>query len=161
MSKDRPSRLELITRIIRERRIRNQDELLKELGAHGVAITQATLSRDLKLLKVGKRSDESGGYAYVLPEGNGHDAPERYVQDIQRGFLSLAMSGNLMVMRTLSGHADSVALALDSLELEAILGTVAGDDTVIIVLDESMSRAQVLQSIDGRIPGLGVTAGSS
>ena len=97
-------------------------------------MTQATLSRDLKRLGIGKAPSNDGGYTYILSEGEvkpGSDAT--YIQDFTRGFLSIEFSGNLGLMRTLPGHASSVASALDNLRIREVLGTIAGDDTVLIV----------------------------
>jgi len=120
-----------------------------------IAVTQATLSRDLKVLKVGKVSEGSSGYYYTLPSDEERRESERsYIQDFLRGYVSLDFSGNLGVVRTLAGHAGSVALALDCLNMEEILGTVAGDDTVLIVLREGVTHKAILKELREKIPDL-------
>ena len=137
MVKERTQRLRAIKRIIKEHRIDSQETLLEHLHREGFVVTQATLSRDLKLLKVSKVSQGAEGYFYTLPtEEQRREAERNYISDFLRGYVSMDFSGNLCVIRTLSGHADSVAIALDSLGLEDVIGTIAGDDTVLVVLRE-------------------------
>lgn len=137
MVKERTQRLRAIKRIIKEHRIDSQETLLEHLHGEGFVVTQATLSRDLKLLKVSKVSQGADGYFYTLPtEEQRREAERNYISDFLRGYVSMDFSANLCVIRTLSGHADSVAIALDSLGLEDVIGTIAGDDTVLVVLRE-------------------------
>lgn len=153
--KERKLRLKAIKKIIRDNRIRSQEGLLGYLQQEGYSVTQATLSRDLKLLKVGKISEGTNGYYYTLPgEDEQRESERNYVQDFQRGYVSLDFSGNLAVVRTLTGHADSVAIALDNLGLDDILGTVAGDDTVIAVLREGIDGKALVARLRLKIPDL-------
>ena len=135
----RENRFRAIRKIITEYRVSSQDQLLHRLEAEGVKITQATLSRDLKVLKVGKVPDEAGEYYYVLTENDGN-LPQGYIDDFKRGYLSLTFSQNLGVIKTLQGHADTVAIALDRLDLPEVLGTIAGDDTILVILKENENR---------------------
>lgn len=153
--KDRTSRLRAIKQIIRNNRVSSQELLLQLLEKDGYLVTQATLSRDLKLLKVGKISEGAEGYIYSLPgEEERRESEQNYLADFQRGYVGVEFSMNLGVVRTLAGHADSVALALDNLGLEEIAGTIAGDDTVLVVLREGFSSAQLLAQLRKRIPDL-------
>ncbi|MCL2294808.1 MAG: ArgR family transcriptional regulator [Spirochaetes bacterium] len=148
-------RLKIIKKLIKENKIDSQEKLLEMLEADNVTITQATLSRDLKLLKVSKVSDGSKGYYYSLLEEELQKVSEdKYIMDINRGFLSVSFSGNIGIIRTFSGHANAVALALDSLEIDEILGTVAGDDTVLIVLQDKISSSDFLKKLRERFPAL-------
>jgi transcriptional regulator of arginine metabolism len=131
--KSRDERLKAVAKTIANHAVSSQDELLGLLTAQGHEITQATLSRDLKVLRVGKVSSPSGGYVYALPEESNRNRDE-LVHDFQRGYLSMEHSDNLVVLKTLPGHAQATAWALDNLEVPAILGTVAGDDTILIIL---------------------------
>jgi len=152
----RGNRLKAIRTIISASRISSQDQLLHKLEEEGVTVTQATLSRDLKVLKVGKVPDDRGGYYYVLSETEG-ESLRGYVEDFKRGYLSLSFSGNLGVIKTLTGHADTVAIALDRLELPEILGTIAGDDTILIILKEDENRDTLisrLQNLMGALESL-------
>ncbi len=153
--KERQVRLKAIKRIIKNTRIASQETLLGFLLQEGFSVTQATLSRDLKLLKVGKISEGAGGYYYTLPgEEDRRESERSYIQDFQRGYVSLEFSGTMGVVRTLTGHANSVALALDNLAMEEILGTIAGDDTVLIVLREGVKGEDIIGKLREKIPDL-------
>ncbi len=153
--KERQQRLQLIKRILKEQRITSQEQLLGFLQREGFNVTQATLSRDLKLLKVGKVSAGAEGYAYTLPSEEERRESERsYVEDFQRGYVSFALSGSVAVVRTLTGHADSVAIALDNLGVSEVLGTVAGNDTVLAVVREGTTKGALLSALRGKIEDL-------
>lgn len=153
--KERQIRLAAIKRIIRDNRIRSQERLLKFLEQEGFSVTQATLSRDLKLLKVGKISEGAEGYFYTIPsEEERRESEQSYIQDVRRGYVSVEVSANVAVVRTLTGHADSVGFALDNLNIAEILGTVAGNDTVIAVLKEGTSKADLLAKLQEKVPEL-------
>ncbi len=153
--KDRSLRLKAIRKIIKANRIKSQENLLNRLQDEGFSVTQATLSRDLKLLKVGKISEGMSGYYYTMPSEEEQRETERnYVQDFVRGYVSIEFSDNVGVIRTLTGHADSVAISLDSLGLDEVLGTVAGDDTVLVVLRPGVTGEQLLDQLRTRFPDL-------
>ncbi len=147
------ARLEVIRMIISRGEVGQQDELQHELEKAGYAAAQATLSRDLKLLRVSKVQDERGRYIYVLPEDKGY----RRVSDThvtqealhRLGTVDVRFSGNLAVLKTPPGHASHVAYDIDQARLAQVLGTVAGDDTVLVVLEEGTDRAEVLDAIAG------------
>lgn len=150
--KERQQRLQSIKRVLKEHRITSQEQLLGFLQREGFSVTQATLSRDLKLLKVGKVSAGAEGYAYTLPSEEERRESERsYVDDFQRGYVSFAVSGTVVVVRTLTGHADSVAIALDNLGIPEILGTVAGNDTVLAVVREGTTKDTLLSALRAKV----------
>ena len=151
--RERQKRLKTIKRIIREQRIDNQESLLRHLEKEGFSVTQATLSRDLKLLKVGKQAVGNEGYFYSLPSEELRREQERnFAMDFARGYVSLNFTGAFAVLRTLNGHADSVAIAVDNLNIDAVMGTVAGDDTVFVALREDISREAFLDALRERVP---------
>jgi transcriptional regulator of arginine metabolism len=151
--KERDLRMRSMRKIIETNRIESQDRLQQLLSKEGFNVTQATLSRDLKLLKVGKVSQGVSGYFYTVPsEEDWREGERSYAQDFLRGYVSIDFSGNVGVIRTLTGHAGSVALALDCLGLETILGTVAGDDTIMVVLREGVTSQQFMAELRERIP---------
>lgn len=117
------NRLEVIKRIIQDKEIKTQNSLIVELGKEGFKVTQATISRDIQELKLVK---ESSG-RYVLSE---EDHLKNMLQDLGRG---LDSSRNLIVVQTLPGAAQTVASAIDGVNWEEVIGTVAGDDTILIV----------------------------
>jgi transcriptional regulator of arginine metabolism len=152
---DRTARLNIIKELIGDHRISSQEHLLSILKENEVIVTQATLSRDLKTLKVGKVSDGNKGYFYTLPDQKlNKETTEHFLDDIKRGYISLAFSGNLVVMHTLPGHANTVAFALDRLDIEEITGTIAGDDTILIILSEGINRDFFLKKLLTIIPDL-------
>ena len=154
--KDRAERLRAVRHIIKDHRISSQEVLLEHLKEQGFSVTQATLSRDLKLLKVGKISEGSDGYYYTLPtEEELRESQRNYAHDLRRGFISLEFSGNVGVVRTLTGHADTVGIALDNIGIHEILGTVAGDDTVIVVFREDARPEEVRRQLRHVVPELG------
>ena len=154
--KERLARLKAVGNLIKTYRIESQETLLKFLQKEGFMVTQATLSRDLKVLKVGKVSDGQNGYVYSIPDENERkDTEKTYIHDFLRGYVSIEWSGNIVVIKTYSGHSDTVALAVDSMELELVLGTISGrDNAVIIVLREGVSGMDFLQRLKQIIPEL-------
>ncbi len=154
--KERLARLKAIRKLIKTYRIESQDTLLGHLQKEGFVVTQATLSRDLKLLKVGKISDGHNGYVYSLPGDDDRQETERtYVHDFLRGYVSIDWSLNMVVIRTYSGHSDSVALAVDNLALDDVLGTIAGrDNTVFVCLREGVTGEDFMAQMKEKIPEL-------
>ena len=151
--KQRYNRLSVIKDLIKKNRIDNQDTLLNLLKEEGFSVTQATLSRDLKMLKVGKISDGWSGYYYSLPDNDlVAESEKSYIQDVRRGIVSMEFSGNIGVIKTREGHANSVAVGLEALSLPEILGTLAGDDTIMVILREGMTKEDLQESFKTRIP---------
>lgn len=153
--KERLSRLKSIRKIIKNNRVESQEELLNLLEKDGFEVTQATLSRDLKLLRVGKISDGNSSYVYSMPdEDERQETEEIYVQDFLRGYVSIDFSGNIVVIKTFGGHADSVSNALDAMNFNEILGTVAGENCIFACLKEGVSGEHFLKQLHKRIPNL-------
>ena len=148
-------RLTVIQEIIGKYKIGSQDELLQRLEKKGFSLTQATLSRDLKYLKVGKISDAQNEYVYVLP----HNVTKTTVVD-NNDFMpvanikSIEFSHNQGVIKTAPGFANGVALKIDNLGLYEILGTIAGDDTILIIIREGFTKRDVLNVLVNKIPAL-------
>jgi transcriptional regulator of arginine metabolism len=154
--KDRNLRLKTIKKLIKSNKIKSQDELLKFLQDEGFDVTQATLSRDLKLMKVGKIIDGEGGYVYTIPENDFEKDEQIYVRDFLRGYVSVDFSGNIVVIKTFGGHGNSVANALDAMNIEEILGTVAGENCIFACLKEGVSGAEFIKILRKKIPDLDV-----
>jgi len=135
-----------LKKLIVENYFSSQEEILKALKNAGFEITQATLSRDLKELGVGTYRHDKYGHVYHLPD-------EAFIaindDDVNQLFAikSLKISKNLAVLKTKSGFANSVAAILDQKKIETIIGTVAGDDTILIVIDENVSKEDFLASL--------------
>lgn len=135
--KKKSNRLDAIKMIISSKEVGSQEELLQELNREGFELTQATLSRDLKQLKVAKAASMNGKYVYVLPNNIMYKrSTDQSAGEMLRnnGFISLQFSGNIAVIRTRPGYASSMAYDIDNNEFSEILGTIAGDDTIMLVL---------------------------
>ena len=154
--KERIARLKMVCKLIKNHKIKSQDTLLSFLLKEGFTVTQATLSRDLKVLKVGKISDGQGGYVYFLPGDEERQEKVRtYIHDFLQGYISIDWSGNIVVVKTYSGHSDPVALALDSFGIDEVLGTIAGrDNTVAVFLREGASGEAFMKRMKEIIPEL-------
>ncbi|GAE16331.1 Arginine repressor [Bacteroides pyogenes] len=155
--KKKADRLDAIKMIISSQEIGSQEELLQELNREGFELTQATLSRDLKQLKVAKAASMSGKYVYVLPNDimykrSTEQSPGEMLRS--NGFISLQFSGNIAVIRTRPGYASSMAYDIDSQNFEEILGTIAGDDTIMLVLHEGITHAALRRSLSLVIPNI-------
>lgn len=156
--KRKASRLDAIKLIISSKEVGCQEELLTMLMEEGFELTQATLSRDLKQLKVAKAATMNGKYIYVLPNDIMYkrSSNDRTVQEmmVNTGFVSLQFSGNMAVIKTRPGYASSMAYDIDNQETTDILGTIAGDDTILLILDEKASHESVKQFLSLFIPNL-------
>ncbi|KAA6347652.1 Arginine repressor [termite gut metagenome] len=155
--KKKQSRLDTIKMMISGKEIGNQEELLQELYKEGFDLTQATLSRDLKQLKVAKAANTNGKYVYVLPNDVMYKRPTDRKPDetiVNRGFVSLQFSGNIAVIRTRPGYAGGMAYDIDNSESEDILGTVAGDDTIMLVLREGAKQSIVRKFLSNIISSI-------
>ena len=152
---ERSARLARLRHIIETRQIRSHEVLLSFLSEEGFTVTQATLSRDLKYLKVGKVPDGRGGYIYTFSDSAGRVGSDKsLVEDFRRGFISIEFSGSEGVVKTLPGHASSVAFAIDNLNIREVLGTIAGNDTILLIPRNGVSRNQLIKALQERIPGL-------
>lgn len=151
--KERHSRLKAIRKLIKNHRVESQETLLSYLQKEGYEVTQATLSRDLKMLKVGKVSDGNAGYFYTLPSDEENQESEQiYKRDFLRGYVSIDWSGNIIVIKTFPGHANTVSNALDNLNLEDLLGTVAGDNCLFACIKEGISGEDFVKKLKAKIP---------
>ncbi len=147
--KNRTKRQLAIKQVILSSRISSQDELLRILKDQGFELTQATLSRDLKILKVAKVSDKELGYVYIIPEGVNIESQRENsrINFLADGFRDLQFSGNLAVIRTLPGYANSLAVVIDKAEPYEIIGTIAGDDTILLVMREGITHSDLINSL--------------
>ena len=156
--KIKTSRLEPLKMLISSMELGSQEEVLKALRKEGYELTQATLSRDLKQLKVAKAATISGKYVYVLPNDAMYHRVSTHRQAsemlISPGFLSITFSGNMAVIKTRPGYASSIAYNIDNSDNPYILGTIAGDDTIFIVVKEGSSRTAVIRSLSDVIPDI-------
>ena len=135
----RTERQELILTLIGEKSIRNQGELIRELEAAGVSMTQSTLSRELKALGIAKTPDSDGGYRYSAGEASGRGPLSPVIAFVRK----IERAKNLIVVRTPPGNAQGVAHGLDEVAWPEVLGTIAGDDTILLICRGDEDGAEV------------------
>ena len=155
----RSQRLALLAHLLGERQFSSQEELAHALARARAPVTQATLSRDLRSLGVGKRPGPAGKPIYQLP---GHPTEtldrERQLLDLRAFVNEVRLAQNLVVVRTPPGHANGVARAIDMLAFEDLVGSVAGDDTVLVVMGDRAAALRFKRHIEGLATrGAGVT----
>jgi transcriptional regulator of arginine metabolism len=147
--------------IISSKEIGSQEELLQELAKEGFQLTQATLSRDLKQLKVAKAASMNGNYVYVLPNNTMYKRmvdPQSASEMLRHnGFISIEFSNNVAVIKTRPGYASSLAFDIDDSKFHEIIGTIAGDDTIILIIREGCSKTSVKQALAHVIPTINQT----
>lgn len=155
------SRLDAIRLILSTQEIGSQEELLNVLAQEGFKLTQATLSRDLHQLRVVKTVGLQGRYRYVLtrPHQHRHDAKDGDVRPMTapqeiNGFLSIKFSGNVAVIRTKPSYASTLAYHIDNHDFPEIIGTIAGDDTVMLIISEDATRSAALRALRSIIPNI-------
>lgn len=144
--KNKTDRLIALRNIILTNSVKSQDELLSMLQKKNYNLTQATLSRDLKQLKVAKVADPYGVYVYTIP-GLVQERNELESQFVRQGFVSIDFSGNLAVIKTAPGFANGIASVIDAHKPFEVLGTIAGDDTILVILREEMSKSGVMMAL--------------
>ena len=129
-----------IEKIIREKPVHTQEELARELNARGIVATQVTLSRDIRDLGLVKTSS---GYKLLPSEATG-----TRLDDVVRDYLlDIRMAQNLVVLRTSPANASSLAVAIDAEELKEVVGTVAGDDTVLVITTDAATAERLRQRL--------------
>lgn len=132
--------------------INSQDMLLKLLVDKGFELTQATLSRDIKELKIVKVPTAKGNYVYQFSESMQNLEEEMPLSSF--GFVNIEFSGQLAVIKTRPGYAMAIAGEIDRRATRYILGTVAGDDTILLIPRENISREEVIASLSEFIPNI-------
>ena len=132
----RYTRQNKIIELIAEHEIDTQEKLAELLEIAGFEVTQATVSRDIKDLRLVKTLASSGKYRYGLPEAGGEQNMDRYLSIFKNTVRSVNSSGNMIVLKTLTGCANAACEAIDSLGFDHILGSIAGDNTIFIVADD-------------------------
>jgi len=127
--------------------IETQDELVERLRQKGLIVTQATISRDIKELKLTKISSESGKQKYVIMSDNKNKVTERQIRVFKEGVTDIHPAGTIMVIKTLTGMAMAVAASLDAMENNEIIGTIAGDDTIMSVMKDPEDVLTVIERL--------------
>ncbi len=155
--KNKANRLKSIRKIVHENKISSQDELLQMLFEEGFSLTQATLSRDLKQLKIAKMPDYEGGYIYVSPEESSSlsrsvrmKTPDSHFA--ANGFVSIDFCGQFAVVKTKPAYAGGIAAEIDRKSSKYILGTIAGDDTILVIPNDGLDRHKLIRALSDVLP---------
>lgn len=135
-----------IIELIRQKDIDTQEELCKELIASGFAVTQATVSRDVKQLGLLKVTSGGGRYKYVFVEGD-KTTPDKVINIFRECVVSIRTAKNLVLVKTLSGNGSSAGMSVDKLSFPEVLGSVAGDDTLLIVTDSDENAEYISKKL--------------
>ena len=156
--KTKDKRMETLKLLISSHELSNQVEVLNALRKEGFKLTQATLSRDMKQLKVAKAAMMNGKYVYVLPNETMYKriSKPRTLREMMMtpGFVSIQFSGNMGVIKTRPGYASSIAYNIDESNISDVLGTIAGDDTIFIVIREGSDPRQVIEDLGMIVPNM-------
>ena len=134
-----------ILSIIEQNDVETQEELAGKLKEMGIVVTQATVSRDIKELRLLKVLSGAGGYKYATADKAEHGLSERFVRMFRDSVLSINFAGNIVVVKTLAGSANAAAEAIDSMHLPEILGTMAGDNTILVIVQNETEAAQAVK----------------
>lgn len=144
-------RLEVVKMLVSSMELSTQEELIKQLAIAGYTASQATLVRDLKQLRIVKGMNRQGKLVYMMPEEQRFRTVSDThvtVENLNRmGIAEVRFSGNMGVIHTPPGHASHVAYDIDNAMIPEILGTIAGDDTIFLVLEQDADRAIVLDKL--------------
>ena len=136
-----------IIELINKYDIETQEELAERLLAAGYHVTQATISRDIRELKLMKVSVDGTKQKYMVLQNKEADLYEKYVRVLKTGYLSMDRAQNILVVKTVSGMAMAVAAALDALNISGIVGCIAGDDTVMCAIRDNEQVIEVMEKL--------------
>jgi transcriptional regulator of arginine metabolism len=145
----KPKRHARIRELVQSHRVSSQEQLRELLEARGFDVTQATLSRDIRELRLIKVHDPEGGHHYTLPPETWDNVPA-LTRLLPALFLSAEGTGNLLIIRTMTGGAQAVAEAIDWEEWPEVLGTLAGDDTILVILRDPAQLHTVRRRLEER-----------
>lgn len=137
-----------ILSIIEHQDIETQEELAQALRARGFAVTQATVSRDIKELRLLKVTTGHGTYKYATADRAEHSLSDRFVRIFVSSVISIAYAQNIIVIKTIAGSANAAAEAVDSMHWPEILGTMAGDNTILCVVHNEDEALEVIDKLN-------------
>ena len=136
-----------ILELIRKKDIETQEELLAHLLADGFAVTQATVSRDIREMKLTKLSVNGGKQKYAVLNDAGEAMSEKYVRVLRDGFVSMDMAQNILVIKTVSGMAGAVCASIDAMQIHEIVGSIAGDDTIMCAIRTTEDTVAIMKRL--------------
>lgn len=140
-------RQEMLLRLIEKQDIGTQEELVDALCRAGFSVTQATVSRDIRELKLTKLSDRHGVQKYYAPKGQQAAQEDKYIRVLREGMVSMDSAQNILVVKTVSGMAMAVAAAIDAMQFKEIVGSIAGDDTIMAAVRTVEDTRTVMEKI--------------
>lgn len=141
------SRHQKIKELVEQFEIETQEELADRLKEAGYAVTQATVSRDIRELKLSKIAMGDGRQKYTVLIHSDHYLSDKYIRVLKDGFVSMDMAQNILVVKTVAGMAMAVAAAIDAMKLKEIVGSIAGDDTIMMAVRTVEDTQAVMQKI--------------
>lgn len=141
-----------IKEIIETMDIETQDELIAQLDRAGFQVTQATISRDMREMKLTKVQGENGRQKYAMLKNYNTNVDQKYYQVLSAGILNLDYTNNLIVIRTVSGMAMAVAAALDNMDLPGLMGCIAGDDTIFVAVRNNDFCKEIIGQLSKLLP---------
>lgn len=147
----RYSRQNKILDLIAKNDIETQDQLQAMLKDAGYPVTQATISRDIKELQLVKTASSGGKYKYVAGIAANQPISERFIKIFRETIISYTPAGNLILVKTLSGCGPAAAEAIDCMELSHVIGSVAGDNTLLIVVDDAENVPEIMEVFDSTL----------
>lgn len=145
-------RHERIIDLITQYEVETQEELVERLRGEGYEVTQATVSRDIRELKLSKIPNGRGRQKYVAFDGEEGHLGDKYGRVLKEGYVSMDLAQNLLVLKTVSGMAMAVAAAVDAMKIEEVVGCIAGDNTVMMAMRSEQDARIVMEKI-GRMVG--------
>ena len=140
-------RHEKIIELIGQYEIETQEELADRPREEGYQVTQATVSRDIRELKLSKISGGNGRQKYIAFTREEVHLGDKYIRVLREGYVSMDLAQNLLIMKTVSGMAMAVAAAVDALKLDEIVGCIAGDNTIMMAMRSESAAAQVMDKL--------------
>ena len=150
MRSDKKERQEAIAKALKESAISNQEDLLNMLTQQGFDLTQATLSRDFREMKIAKTPDEAGNYFYRLPSrlpAPKNDKHGMMASFSRQGVFNIEFSGQIAAIKTPDGYAKGISHDIDSASIPGIMATIGGDDTVIVLLRENADKVHIINDL--------------
>ena len=141
------SRHQKIVELVEKYDIETQEELADRLKENGFQVTQATVSRDIRQLKLSKVPTGTGRQKYVVMQQDDSHLSAKYIRVLRDGFLSMDQAQNILVIKTVSGMAMAVAAAIDAMKMQEIVGSIAGDDTIMAAVRTTEDTKVVMEKI--------------
>ena len=136
-----------ILELISNNEIETQEELQAYLIESGFVVTQATVSRDIRDMKLTKISTNNGKQKYVVLNDSTEDLSEKYVRVLREGYVSMDMAQNILVIKTVSGMAGAVCASIDAMNIHEIVGSIAGDDTIMCAIRTMEDTVHIMKKL--------------